>query len=87
MAEPRAKGRMPDWDLRYLNKETDEKGSVGCGWNNEDGSIRVKLNTRVVLAADPSCILTLFRPRDKEALKDNPFKRALTQQEIDDKPF
>jgi hypothetical protein len=87
MSKEKPQGNRPDWDLRYLNKETDEKGSVGVAWNNADGSIRIKLNPRVTLVGEPSCILTLFKPRDGGKLTDRPFERQLSQQEIDDKPF
>jgi hypothetical protein len=54
-------GRKPDWELRYLNKDTDEKSQAGVGWNNDDGSIRIKLNARIMLIGEKSCILTLFK--------------------------
>lgn len=71
------KGRQPDWDFRFLDKATDEKGKVGVGWTNADGSIRIKLNTRVILEAGPDCILTLF-PDDRP---------ERVQQDLDSKPF
>jgi len=102
MAEPKPKGSRPDWEFRFLNKATDEKGQVGVGWNNADGSIRVKLNTRVVLEAGPDCILTLFVFRDYQGIptgtklgdafpKDPQLPKPTkdkTQQQIDDNiPF
>jgi hypothetical protein len=94
MAEPRPKGNRPDWELRYLNKDTDEKGQVGVGWNNEDGSIRVRLNTRVTLCAGPECILTLFKFRDYQGIpagtkRGDAFPKDYkpTQSEIDERPF
>lgn len=84
MTNPRPKGRMPDWELRYLNKDTDEKGQVGAAWTNDDGSIRIKLNPRVVLEAGPDCVLTLF------VWQDNPNKKLkaqISQEELDSIPF
>jgi hypothetical protein len=57
------RGRKPDFKLRYLNKRTDERGSVGAAWVNEDTTISIVLNDRVVLRQHPDEILTLF-PND-----------------------
>ncbi|CAK0777750.1 hypothetical protein CCP3SC15_580017 [Gammaproteobacteria bacterium] len=89
------RGRTPEWDLRFLNKATDEKGSVGAAWNNEDGSIRIKLNTCVVLSAGPDCILTLFKkdpnfkgiPSGSRGKDTFPRGHKPTQEETDDRPF
>ena len=58
------KSRQPDYDLSYLNKSTNEKGRIGVGWENDNGSISVKLNVLVRLESDPDMVLTLF-PRNK----------------------
>jgi len=89
MSEPKPRGRKPEWELRYLNKETDEKGKVGVGWDNEGGSIRIALNTKVVIQADPSCILTLFPFREYQGIAPGTklSQPVLTQQQLDDKPF
>lgn len=85
----------PHWDLRFLNKRTDEKGQVGVAWNNDDGSIRIRLNTAVVLQGNADHILTLFPPRDRQVSVEkqpNYDKRPkpsknLSQEEIDKLPF
>lgn len=57
---------QPNYNLAYLNKKTDERGKVGVGWANPNGSITVKLNPCVVLSAVDlrECVLTLF-PNDR----------------------
>jgi len=59
MARPRKvasnakpKGNTPDYRLKMFNKMTDEKGEVGAGWLNEDGSISIRLNPCVQLSND-----------------------------------
>lgn len=55
-----AKSRIPEYKLSALNKRTGEKGDVGAGWRNEDGSISIKLNMHVVLRQSRDHVLTLF---------------------------
>lgn len=57
------RGNVPTHRLRVLNKETDERGEVGAGWLNGDGSITIKLNMCVVLSQSQDVVLTLF-PED-----------------------
>lgn len=52
--------RKPDYQLAFLNKATENKGNVGVGWANEDGSIGIRLNTMVHLFQSPDTVLTLF---------------------------
>lgn len=90
MNAPTVKGGQPDWDFRFLDKSTDEKGQVGVAWTNADGSIRIKLNTRVVLEGGPSCILTLFPKRSGDTIRTDkqPLGHpALTKKDIDKLDF
>jgi hypothetical protein len=77
-------GRTPDWTLNALNKDTDQKAPVGVAWSNDNGSISIRLNGWVQLAADPNLVLTLFKKRPWEP------KPSDTQQILDpneDIPF
>lgn len=54
-------GRKPDYRVGALNKETDEKGTVGAAWQNKDGTISVVLNAFVTLPiGGPHLLITLF---------------------------
>lgn len=70
-----SKGRKPDWRFRVLNKETDERGALGAGWSNPDGSITVKLDPCVVMAQEPNLLFTLFPEQKREPPEagDTPF--------------
>lgn len=61
-------GRTPDFDLKAMNKATNEKARAGAGWLNEDGSISIDLDAFIVLPASPDLVLTLF-PRDGKGKK------------------
>lgn len=50
----------PTHKLKVLDKSTEQKGEVGAGWENEDGSITIQLNPCVILTPDKSKVLTLF---------------------------
>ena len=83
-----AKGRMPDWELRCLNRNNEERGQVGAAWTNDDGSIRIKLNPCINLQSDPMLILTLFKWNNEFNPQKKTPKVKLTQQEFDDNiPF
>lgn len=58
--------RVPDYRLRVLNKETNQRATVGAGWLNENESISIRLDLCSVLTADPNLVITLF-PCNKEA--------------------
>ena len=67
--------RRPDYRLKSLDKETDEKNmNLGAGWKNKDNSITIRLSPCVVVSHDPDTILTLFpinefkeEPEDEKA--------------------
>ena len=50
----------PHYRLKYLNKQTEEKGEIGAAWLNEDNSITVVLNPLVVVPQSKDVLLTLF---------------------------
>jgi hypothetical protein len=53
--------RKPDYILKAMNKETDEKtGRIGAAWQAPDGSISIALDLCVVLDARDKLVLTLF---------------------------
>jgi hypothetical protein len=53
--------KKPDFRLKFLHKVTSEKGDVGAGWQNNDGSISIRLNCCVHLVQNPDVVLTLFK--------------------------
>ena len=52
--------RKPDWDLKAMVKDTDEKNRVGAAWSNENGSISIVLDPFIVLQSSKQLVLTLF---------------------------
>lgn len=52
--------RKPDYRLKALNKDTDERNTIGAAWLNADGSISISLEAFIVLQASPHLVLTLF---------------------------
>jgi hypothetical protein len=65
-------GRKPDFWLKAMNKQYNEKSKVGAGWKNADGSISIDLNPFVVLSAPitTDLVLTLF-PIDRSYKGEN----------------
>ena len=57
----------PQYRLLALNKKTEQRGKVGAGWRNEDGSISIRVNPWVVIDSNPDVILTLFPVKPEEA--------------------
>lgn len=52
--------RTPDYDVKAMNKDTDEKRRIGAGWKNGDGSITIVLDAFTTLQSAPALIITLF---------------------------
>jgi hypothetical protein len=52
--------RKPDFWVKALDKDTNEKAKIGAAWQNNDGSVSIDLNPFVVLAARKSLVITLF---------------------------
>jgi hypothetical protein len=57
--------RKPDFNLKAMRRDTDQKNRVGAGWFNEDGSISIVLDSFIVLESHPQLILTLFPRTEK----------------------
>lgn len=55
-----AKGNVPDWTLSAMDPDNICKGKCGAAWNNDDGSISIKLNPFVVLEAVDGLRIRLF---------------------------
>jgi hypothetical protein len=62
MSEEHTKGRHPDYKLKLMDKVSKEKSKVGAAWENEDGSITIKLDLGVCLNSFDlqDCHLCLF---------------------------
>lgn len=59
-------GRAPDYQFHFLNKSTREKGKIGAAWNNDDGSIRIRLDPLIVLTSNTDLVLTLFKVNERD---------------------
>ena len=57
----KVKSRKPEWDLSILHPVTSKKGKIGAGWDNQDGSISIQLNTNVVLDEREGNSIRLFK--------------------------
>lgn len=53
-------GRKPDWTISALNPKTGVKGKVGAAWNNDDGTLQLKLNSFIVLQGSEELLIRLF---------------------------
>lgn len=73
--------RKADYDLCFLNKDTDERGVIGAGWKNEDDeSVSIVLNPFVVVSANRKVELRLFLRTPKlTPLADGTAAIALTE--------
>lgn len=52
--------RKPDYRVRALNKETDEKGTLGAAWTNTDGTISIVFDPFVRVPVGKNFVITLF---------------------------
>lgn len=52
--------RKPDYWVKAMNKDTNEKRKIGAAWVNSDGSISVDIDAFTVLQSSPSLVVTLF---------------------------
>jgi hypothetical protein len=61
----------PTHRLKVLNKKTNQRGHIGAGWRNPDGSITIELNPSCVMTDDKEKYLyTLFPETPYEKEKD-----------------
>lgn len=61
--------RKPDWSISALVKSTNQRGPVGVGWTQPDGSIRIKINEFVTLTGGPDVVITMFPKTDHPKAK------------------
>lgn len=54
------KGRTPDYKLKRLDKQTNERMKIGATWINQDTSITVVLDPGVTITGGPNVVFTLF---------------------------
>jgi len=59
------KSRTPDYNVKAMNKATNEKARIGAGWLNEDNSISIALNSFTIIESNPNLLITLF-PYDRK---------------------
>lgn len=53
--------KKPDYRLKVLNKETNERcNDAGAGWKNKDGSISIVLSPCITLVNNKNLVITLF---------------------------
>ena len=52
--------KPPDYKVSALSKTTEQRGPVGVAWTQPDGTIRIKLNSFVVLDNRDDLLITLF---------------------------
>lgn len=57
---PKFTGRKPDYWLKAMNKDTNEKRKIGAAWNNVDGSISIDIDAFTLINSSPALVLTLF---------------------------
>lgn len=62
-------GRKPEWIVSVLDKNTEKRGPVGAGWDNDDGSISIRFHMCTVIdTRTQDLVITLFpnKPRGEE---------------------
>ena len=65
------RGRRPDYEIKVLDKDSQERMKVGAAWLKEDGSIYIKLERFVVLQGGGQFAITAF-PVDEEGPYERP---------------
>jgi len=61
---PPSGARKPDFRFKFFNKKTEESGHIGAAWFNENGSISLVLEPKVMLVQRRDEVLTLFPTED-----------------------
>lgn len=62
--------RKPDYWVKAMNKETNEKRKIGAAWKNQDGSVSIDIDSFTVIASSPHLVITLF-PIDRSGKRVN----------------
>lgn len=84
------RGERPHWELMALNPHTEKRSRVGVGWDQDDGSIQIKLDPFVVLRGELELKIRLFRQRAEGFLspQGGPPPAAPRKPDLDDEiPF
>lgn len=76
----------PDYKISALNKDTREKGEIGAGWMNPDGSISISFNPFVIVPVGKAFALRLF-PTTRPEAAPNPVPPSLRVVEDEELPF
>ena len=86
---PEFVAKKPDFNLAAIDKITERKGQVGVAWSQPDGTIRIKLNSFVVLdSVSQDLVLTLFPAQQdgnaKYKQRTNEIRKGVARPEPDD---
>lgn len=65
-------GRRPDWIVKCLNKENGDKGDLGVGWTNDDGSVQLIFNPFVVVPTARHYAIRVFKVDPNERVLGEP---------------
>lgn len=57
----------PDYEIRALRKGSKDKATIGFGWLNPDGSIKLWFNPFVVVPVGEQYVITAFKWRPEKA--------------------
>lgn len=52
--------RKPDYWMKAMNKDTNEKRKIGAAWLNPDKSISIDIDSFTTIESSPSLVITLF---------------------------
>ncbi len=69
----------PDYRVKALNKNTEEKGELGVAWKNPEGHITIVFNPFVVVPTGKDFVITMF--------PNTPFPGSSKQGEQEEIPF
>lgn len=61
-------GRKPDYYIHALNKTNEERGRIGSGWKQPDGSIQISFNPFVSVPVGKEFVISLFLVTDKSTV-------------------
>lgn len=67
----RERGRMPDYEIKALDKATQERGKIGAAWLQDDGSIYIKFERFAAIPTGKGFAITAF-PVEEEGPYERP---------------
>lgn len=79
----RERGRRPDYVIKALDKDTQERGTIGAGWLQDDGSIYIKFERFAVVPVGARYAITAF-PAEEEGPYERP--RGIERHMEDERP-